>query len=136
MSDSNLAKLAALTEVLTSPQSEVDLAFETAVNLMCSCGSNGYFLRVSPSWTKALGWSAEELTSSPWISFVHPDDVRMTEAAGLGMIDGRPVANFINRYRCKDGTYKALLWNAPQFGPTGIVIGFATDISFLEWVIK
>jgi len=54
--------------------------FELSLDHLCVAGLDGFFRQVNPSWTRSLGWTAEELMSSPTIAFVHPDDVEMTLA--------------------------------------------------------
>ena len=70
------------------------------------------FARVNASWTHVLGWSAEELTTRPWLDFVHPDDRAATIATASMLAEGRDVQTFTNRYRAKDGTYHWLEWRA------------------------
>ncbi|MDH3200807.1 MAG: PAS domain S-box protein [Myxococcales bacterium] len=74
---------------------------------------NGFFERINRRWTEALGHSEEELLSRPFIEFVHEDDVASTQeaAARLGEASSE-VAQFTNRYRCADGSYRWLLWHA------------------------
>jgi len=45
------------------------------------------------------------------------------------LIDGLPVIQFNNRYRCKDGFYKWLSWTAQPFLEEGLIYGVARDIS-------
>jgi PAS domain S-box-containing protein len=127
--DDGMKKLTELTEGLSGQKSELDSMFDSAVNLMCICGADMHFKKLSPSWTKLLGWSEEELTSSPWLFFVHPDDVGLTTIVGNNMVLGNPAKLFVNRYRAKDGSYRTLLWNVPHFGESGLVIGSASDIT-------
>jgi PAS domain-containing protein len=49
-------------------------------DLLTIADRSGYMIRVSPSWTRTLGWSAEELTSRPFLEFVHPDDQEASRA--------------------------------------------------------
>ena len=62
--------------------------FEFSNEMLCVANDRGYFTRVNQAWTKALGWSVDELTSRPYIDFIHPDDLEATirEAACSCMI--------------------------------------------------
>jgi signal transduction histidine kinase len=70
----------------------------------------------------------EELTSKPYIEFVHPDDRDATnaESAILKAVEGS-TTNFINRYLCKDGGYRWLSWNAKT--KDGYSYAIARDIT-------
>lgn len=86
--------------------------FELSNEMLSFANHSGYLTRVNPAWTKTLGWSAEELTSRPYLTFVHPDDVAATlqEAALLATGTHETIA-FENRYRHRDGSYRWLAWS-------------------------
>lgn len=89
-----------------------DQFFELSLDLLCIAGFDGHFQKVNRAWTTTLGWSASELCSAPWLDFVHPEDRESTIAAGGELMSGAPVTRFTNRYRTKDGRYRALKWQA------------------------
>ena len=80
--------------------------------LLCIAGLDGYFRRLNPAWEKTLGYTAEELTSRPYVEFVHPDDLQPTTREAEQVAGGESSVTFENRYRCKDGFYKLLKWRA------------------------
>jgi PAS domain S-box-containing protein len=91
--------------------------FDVSVDLMCIAGTDGYFKRVNPAFSRVLGWSEEELLRRPFFDFVHPDDVAKTEAEVMKLIEGIPTISFENRYQCRDGSYKLLRWtSSPEDG--------------------
>ena len=45
---------------------------------MLGTARDGYFTQLNPAWEGWLGWTREELMAEPFISFVHPDDVKAT----------------------------------------------------------
>ena len=58
--------------------------FNLSLDLFCIAHPNGYFDRVNENFTRVLGYSAAELTSHPFLEFVHPDDEEKTrEVLGL-----------------------------------------------------
>ncbi|CAN5609662.1 hypothetical protein BH23PAT1_BH23PAT1_0200 [soil metagenome] len=104
-------------------EAERNTAMEESTNffnmpdlLLCIADTSGYFITLNSAWEKTLGYSTKELTARPWLDFVHPDDKKTTLAAGEKLKAGRQAHNFQNRYRCKDGTYKWLVWNVRPAG--------------------
>ncbi len=94
--------------------SEWDLSkfFDRSVDLLTIANFDGYFIKLNPSWTRLLGYTEVELTSRPFINFVHPDDIEKTIEATKNLSkDGQVLTNFTNRYLCKDGSIKYLMWS-------------------------
>ncbi|MCK6456487.1 MAG: response regulator [Phycisphaerae bacterium] len=98
-------------ELLESKQ-ELDRFFTLSRDLLCITGNDGRFKRISAAWERTLGFTQEELLSRPYLDFVHPDDRALTVAAATKLTAGGNVEKFENRYRCKDGSYRWLLWSA------------------------
>ncbi|MFM7073125.1 MAG: PAS domain S-box protein [Planctomycetota bacterium] len=105
--------------------------FEISNEMLCVANREGYLIRVNSAWTRALGWSEAELTSLPFIDFVHPDDVDATirEAAKLHQGDGYEAIGFENRYRCRDGTYRWLSWHTRYVSDTSELVATARDVT-------
>jgi len=110
-----LDKIRSLSEKVTQTESELSAFFHLCPALFCIGTSDGYFYRVNEAWEKLLGWSAHELYSKPYKDFIHPDDIEATTAAENKMANGEQVINLVNRYRCKDGSYKKLMWQADSY---------------------
>jgi PAS domain S-box-containing protein len=83
-----------------------------SLDLQCIAGFDGYFKRVNPAWTTGLGWSLEELRTTPFIDFVHPDDRESTQVEVAKLVGGGDTVCFENRYRHQNGSYHWLQWNA------------------------
>lgn len=103
--------------------------FNNAVTLNVIAGFDGYFKRVSLSWTTTLGWSETELLSRPSIDFVHPDDVQATLAATQHISAGNSLFTFENRYRAKDGSYHWLFWSSACDLQHEVIYASASDIT-------
>ncbi len=97
-------------------EDERDRFFTLSLDMLCIASPDGYFKRLSPAFTKTLGWSVEELSTRPFLDFVHPDDHAATLAeVERQVVAGEPVLQFENRYLHKDGSWRVLSWkSAPQ----------------------
>jgi len=103
--------------------------FEYAINLSCVAGFDGYFKKLNPAWEKLLGWTISEMMSRPCIELVHPDDVKATLKAAEGLVEGKNIISFENRYKAKDGTYKWLLWNSTFDMEKSLIYASVIDVS-------
>jgi serine/threonine-protein kinase len=125
--------VAALKEYLESGQrrAEEELVrfFDLSLDMFCIANTQGYFWRLNDNFTRTLGYSAHELTSQPFIEFVHPDDRPDTLNEILKLSRGVPTIRFINRYRHRDGHYISLEWTARSLETEGVIYAVARDIS-------
>lgn len=107
--------------------------FATTSDLLAAISLDGRFTLLNPAWEQALGWTLEELTALSMRELVHPDDVEQTVAV---MLTGRDhtaqLANFTNRYRHKDGSWRWLLWSARSDGCTWYAA--AKDVTDRMWL--
>lgn len=108
---------------------EFSRLFEFALDMLCIAGFDGYFKLVNPAWKRVLGYTAEELTSRPWLDFVHPDDIEATIREGDKLRCGAPVVRFHNRYRARDGSYKWFSWMGKPDVERGTIYAVAKDIT-------
>jgi len=114
-----------------NPPKETDLRefVDLTLNLLCIAGTDGYFKHLNPAWETTLGYTREELLSHPYLEFVHPDDRQATLAEAASIASGRSTLSFENRYRCKDGSYKWLLWSAIVRAEKGLIYAVAADVT-------
>ena len=103
--------------------------FGLTLDLLCVASFDGYFKRLNPAWEKTLGFRRAELLARRYIDLVHPDDRAATLAAARELTTGAPLVAFENRYRCKDGSYRWLLWNAVPAAQQRLIYAAARDIS-------
>lgn len=72
----------------------------------------GYIKLLNPAWEKILGYSVDELQARPFYENIHPSDYEFT-MDNLEKVKNNHVTihSVINRFRCKDGSYKWLSWS-------------------------
>ena len=120
-----------ITERTISPaERQADRLFSLSSDLLSTVSLDGRFTRLNPAWEKALGWSTSQMLGRQYIDFVHPDDVERTNAEGALLANGeKETVNFENRYRCKDGSYRWLLWAASPSLEDGLLYCACKDIT-------
>lgn len=108
-------------------ETERDLFFDRALDLLCVAGSDGYLKRVNPAFTELLGWSRKELLSRPFLDIVHPDD----RATTMQVVAGQKVPTFENRCQHKNGSWRVLSWTSAPL-PDGTMYASARDVTELR----
>jgi PAS domain S-box-containing protein len=103
--------------------------FHLSLQLQCAVGLDGYFTMVNPAWTKALGWSSTELLSKPWRDLVDPGAPEPATGAAADLGPWQPVVGQVGRYRCKDGSWRWLEWQAVTMLERGILYAVANDVT-------
>ena len=103
--------------------------FMLTSEFQCVAGTDSFFKRVNPAFTRHLGWSEEKLLERPFTELVHPDDVRATTEEVESLEEGLPTISFINRYRCKDRSYRKLRWTAFTDRASGLIYAVARDVT-------
>ncbi len=106
----------------------LDRIFNLSHDMLGIAGNDGRFRRVNPEFERVLGYSYEELTTRKFLSFVHPDDLPATLNEAARIRAGAQIMDFVNRYRCADGTYRWLEWRAVPYGD-GLMCAVARDIT-------
>lgn len=103
------------------------------MDLFCIAGFDGYFKLVNPAWEATLGFTPDELVGRPFSDFIHPDDIESTNARYASQVEeGANVIDFENRYRCKNGSYRWLLWNATTLPDRQLVYAVAHDFTAMK----
>ena len=110
-------------------ETQIDQLFRLSQDMLCIVGFDGYFKRINPSWEATLGRPSAELLSKPYFEFIHPDDLAETLEQAKKIEGGSQLVAFENRYRCADGSYKWLLWNATPNEDQGLIFAVARDIT-------
>jgi PAS domain S-box-containing protein len=103
--------------------------FDLSIDMLTIAHFSGHFKRLNPAWERTLGFSRQELQSTPMFDFVHPDDRERTLEQNRKVRAGEPALGFENRYRCKDGSYRWLLWNSTADLEHQLIYAVARDVT-------
>ncbi|MFE3867470.1 PAS domain-containing protein [Flavobacterium sp. LS2P90] len=103
---------------------------------MLIIASSDKFIKVNQAVTKILGYSEEELLSHPFLSYVHPDDVEITKKEVAKLQTGIVSLKFENRYMCKDGSFKWILWSVYPDVSTGLLYAVGRDVTEIKKIEK
>lgn len=87
---------------------------------------------VSDACEALLGYQAGELIGTPITDYMHPDDLALTRASIVRVMNGQPHYDFRNRYIRKDGGIVHILWAACWSAEAEARIGVARDVTALR----
>lgn len=126
-----LARVIADYETMALRHFESDMSrfFELSHDLFCFADMDGYLRRTNSNFTTILGYSRQELTSVPFMTFVHEDDRAETSAAMQNLMQGKPVIRFRNRYRTSSGQYVLFEWTAKSLPEERLIFAVARDVT-------
>lgn len=106
---------------------ELENFFDINLDLLCIADTDGNFIKVNKSWEQTLGYTTEELREKKFLDFIHPDDLESTYQAISRLSRQEQILNFVNRYRCKDGSYRFIEWRSQPMGK--LIYAAARDIT-------
>ncbi|WP_375383353.1 ATP-binding protein [uncultured Sphingomonas sp.] len=106
---------------------EASRTWQVSPDLHGILNTEGFFEATNPAWQATLGWSEEQMRTTRFFEFIHPDDVERTYAAWDVVREGKPILRFENRYRTVDGNWRWLSWVVvPE---SGRYYGSARDVT-------
>jgi PAS domain S-box-containing protein len=115
---------------LNDARAVLDQFFSLSPELFAIEGRDGRYRRVNHVWQDILGWTEEELTSRPYLDFVHPDDREGTVAElDKKITKGLITLDFENRYRCRDGSYRWFSWKSAPLPGRNLICATARDVT-------
>lgn len=107
---------------------ERDRLFSLSLDLLCVLGRDGVFRRCNRAFQRILGYAAEDLPGRSLLDIIHSDEVRSVMDRMQALSRGEPI-HFESRCRCKDGSFKWLVWSINPVQDEGLVYGVAHDIT-------
>jgi PAS domain S-box-containing protein len=114
---------------IDSARSDIDAFFSLSRDAMIIANVDGYYVRVNPAFAQMLGFTVAELLARPANELVHPDDAALSRERFASLVAGTEIAQRENRYRCKDGTYRWMLWTASAADERGRVYASGKDVT-------
>ncbi|HJY04678.1 MAG TPA: PAS domain S-box protein, partial [Bryobacteraceae bacterium] len=113
----------------TEAQSDFERFFNLIPDLACIVSTDGYFKKVNPAWETTLGYTLEEVLKTPMLEFIHPDDLERTVDEIAKQSREYRTKHFVNRYRCKNGSYRIFDWRTTFNRDDSTRFGIAKDIT-------
>ena len=110
-------------------QNDFERFFNLIPDLACIVSTDGYFKKVNPAWATTLGYTEEEVLGIPMLEFIHPDDLERTLHEAARQSREHRTKHFVNRYRCKDGSYRLFDWTTTFNRDDSTRFGVARDIT-------
>ena len=110
-------------------QRDFDLFFNLIPDLACIVSTDGYFKKVNQAWETTLGYTQQELLGSPMVEFIHPQDLDRTLNEISRQSREHRTKHFVNRYRCKNGSYRLFNWTTTFNRDDATRFGVARDIT-------
>ncbi|MBC6368500.1 PAS domain S-box protein [Algoriphagus sp. AK58] len=110
-------------------EEELSQIFNTAQDIICISGFDGFFKKVNKGAVYNLGYSEEELLSKRYDHFLHPDDKAGSEVEMKNLINGQNVFHFVNRFISKEGDVVWLDWNCTAVPEEELIYCVAKNIT-------
>jgi PAS domain S-box-containing protein len=130
MDDSTELSGAPAPSVQATPgKADLERLFSLSLDLLCIAGLDGFFRHVNPAFSRALGYSTEDLLSRSFLELVHPDDRESTLRALDQLAAGNDVVDFENRYQAADGGWHWLAWRSTSVPEEGLAFAVARDVT-------
>ncbi|PWH82221.1 histidine kinase dimerization/phosphoacceptor domain -containing protein [Brumimicrobium oceani] len=107
----------------------LDNFFNLSHDLHCIFHLDGRFVKVSPSWTKLLGYAENELVSHSFLEFLHPEDKEKSLQIYTDVERNKRTPTFENRYISKSGEVVYLSWNTQLDTETKLAYCTARNIT-------
>ncbi|MGB5918515.1 ATP-binding protein [Arcobacter sp.] len=121
-----------LEKKLKNVETNFSKFFELPINIFLIADFKGNILQVNSGWDKILGYKADEIVNTNYLSLVHPHDIDKTLVAMKELEEGHDLLFFENRYKHKNGSYRTLAWSANTLQENGLIYGSALNISELK----
>jgi len=100
---------------------------DSSPEVICSINGAGIFSIVSAAAKEMWGYAPSETKGKPYIDFITDEDKDLSLKAISGIMTHNRAASFQNKFICKDGSYKSILWSAQWDKEDGVMYCVAKD---------
>ncbi len=107
---------------------ERDRVWNASSDLMAVVGADGFLRLLNPAWSRMLGWSDDQLLSTPYLQMLHEEDRETAADTMQRLARGETVASYECRLRTADGGHRLISWaTTPGNGAVYLVGRDLTD---------
>lgn len=118
-----------LTHINIQSEKRLERFFALNSDLFVIGNFKGFFTKVNPAWSDLLGYSPQELTTKPFIKFVHPQDHELSLSQVSRLSEGRSISKLNVRFVSKEGKNKSIQWNLFPDPVDGLIYASGRDIT-------
>lgn len=93
---------------------------------------SGQIVFISEACEQLLGYTADEMTGTPILNYLHPGDLEATLEVARQVVSGQSHTHFENRYLRKDGGVVHIQWSARWSAEDRLRIAVARDVTALR----
>ena len=123
----SLANILALGIHAAVQSHALDGFFDVSPALLCTIDTDGRLGRLNPQWGLTVGQDPRDLEGVMFFDLVHPDDRPAASAAPGDLFQEQVSAQFVNRIRGADGSYRSIEWVVRP--SAGMAYAFGKDIT-------
>jgi PAS domain S-box-containing protein len=114
---------------VTEALADRDRLWELSEDLLAIGDYQGRLLRVSPSWTRMLGHSMEDLLARPYHELVHPEDREGAARALRALRSSGGSVTYEGRMRRADGEWRWIAWTLSADTVRDSINGVGRDVT-------
>lgn len=90
---------------------DLNKVMQASFDIICTIDTDGKFVLVSSAAERILGYTPAELAGKSFMDLVYPEDIAVSKAVFLELMQGVTQSDFENRYIKKDGSIVCLAWS-------------------------
>ncbi|CAD5257993.1 MULTISPECIES: PAS domain S-box protein [unclassified Imperialibacter] len=110
-------------------EEELNSFFELSTDILAIAGTDGFYKKVNPAFSRILGYSQEEILTIPYLNLIHPEDRKKTISELTILESGMPTHNFEIRYTTKDNKEIWLSWSSTPLPEQNLMYAVGKDIT-------